>query len=179
MDSEHCSQRWVPQVVQYTTAIWLSFSSQQTDNSRSRSKKVWEKLVESKLFPDFCSEAYNLSINSINAKFFFKSQTPFGPISIKRQVWKLIFGLFPALNTSFIWWNTTLGIDYKPKSVGCRSKGQKMMFSVALELGNRNKHEWQRVWPQNRRRGVLSPCIPKMLSQTLHSNTYIYIRLIR
>ena len=79
VDSEHCSQRWVPQVVQYTTAKWLSFSSQQTDNSRSRSKNVGEKLAGSKLFPAFCSEACNRSINSINAKFFFKSQTPFGP----------------------------------------------------------------------------------------------------
>ena len=106
VDSEHCSQRWVPQVVQYTTAKWLSFSSQQTDNSRSRSKNVGEKLAGSKLFPAFCSEACNRSINSINAKFFFKSQTPFGPRkevhSNHDSFYKFQFLYFPSnINSTF------------------------------------------------------------------------------
>ena len=46
------------------------------------------------------------------------------------------------------------------------------MLCVVLELGSRNKQEWQRVCPQNKSRGILSPCIPKMLSQTRHSKTY-------
>ena len=81
--SEHCSHRWVPQVVQYTTAKWASFSSQHTDNSLSLSKKDVENPVGSKLlFPDFCSDAWSRSMSSISAKFFLRSQTPFGPRDI-------------------------------------------------------------------------------------------------
>lgn len=107
--SEHASQRWDPQTVQYSTATWFSSSSQETANWNCKWEVKptvdWNLFYPIEPFNPFTfrstskasadkkndmaalSEAFwSLSKSSSNEKFFFRPHTPELPTERRKNI---------------------------------------------------------------------------------------------
>lgn len=113
----------------------------QPESSRSFSKKAVENM-------DSFSCSSRRSKSSKRAKFFLRSQTPFGP--------------------NFVGWRSKGHWMTIPEIKGSEDDSSKF----PLKCGSFVRHAWHKVWPQIKRRGILSPWTPKTLSQTRHSKTW-------